>query len=189
MFSNCCWVPITLIFTFTFQHNGMPLLDTERLQLYRISVADAPFYIKLFNSENWLKYIGDRNVHTIADAETYIKKNYLSSYEKFGFGSYTVRLKETGETIGACGLYKREGLEHPDIGFSFLTEFHGKGYGYESAAAVMDYAQNTLGIHKILGFTTHYNTASIKLLEKLGLQQSGTYCFKDDPEELLLFSN
>ena len=167
----------------------MQLLETEHLQLHKISIADAPFYIKLFNSENWLKYIGDRNVHTIEDAESYIKKNYLSSYDKHGYGSYTVRLKDTGETIGACGLYKREGLDHPDIGFAFLSEFEGKGFGYESAAAIMDYAQNILGIYKILGFTTHYNTASIKLLEKLGLQQSGTYHFKDDPEELLLFSN
>ena len=139
--------------------------------------------------KNWLKFIGDRNVRTIADAESYIRKNYLSSYEKHGYGSYTVRLKDTGETIGACGLYKREGLDHPDIGFAFLSEFEGKGFGYESAEAVMNYAQNILGIHKILGFTTHYNTGSIKLLEKLGLQQSGTYYFKDDPEELLLFSN
>jgi len=167
----------------------MSILETQRLELHKISVADAPFYVKLLNSESWLQYIGDRKVRSVEDAETYIKKNYLPSYEKFGYGSYTVRLKENGKTIGACGLYKRETLEHPDIGFAFLQEFIGKGYGYEAASAVMDYAINTLGFDTILGFTVEYNVASIKLLEKLGLERTGTYRFKDDAEELLLFSN
>lgn len=154
-----------------------------------ITVDDAPFYLKLLNSENWLRFIGDRKVRSLSDAEAYIKKNYLPSYENHGYGSYTVRLKENGTTIGACGLYKREGLDHPDIGFAFLHEHTGKGYGYESAKAVMNYAKNTLGISTILGFTVHYNIASIKLLKKLGLQPTGTYRFKGDSEELMLFSN
>jgi len=167
----------------------MKLLETTRLRLHEITVADAPFYVKLFNSEGWIKYIGDRGVHTISDAEAYIKKNYLPSYEKHGYGSYTVQLKETNETIGACGLYKRDNLDHPDIGFAFLGEYLGKGYGYEAASAVMEYAQTTLGIQKVLGFTLEDNVASIMLLEKLGLQKSGTYLFENDKEELLLFSN
>ena len=167
----------------------MKLLETERLQLQKITLADAPFYVKLFNSEGWLKYIGDRNVHTIADAEAYIEKNYLSSYEKHGYGSYTVQLKGTGETIGACGLYKRENLDDPDIGFAFLGKYLGKGYGFEAASAVVNYAQTTLGIKKLLGFTMENNVASIVLLQKLGLQKRGTYRFENDKEELLLFSN
>ena len=167
----------------------MKVLQTQRLQLYRITEADAPFYVKLFNSESWLEYIGDRNVRTVADAKAYIRKNYLSSYKNHGYGSYTVRLAETGETIGACGLYKRDDLDHPDIGFAFLTEHLGNGYGFEAASAVMRYARNILGINTILGFTVEDNIASVKLLEKLGLKQQGTYTFKDDPVELLLFSN
>jgi RimJ/RimL family protein N-acetyltransferase len=167
----------------------MKLLETERLRLHEITLADAPFYVQLFNSEGWLKYIGDRSVHTISDAEAYIQKNYLPSYEKHGYGSYTVQLKATNEIIGACGLYKRDNLDDPDIGFAFLGEYLGKGYGFEAASGVMRYAQTALGIQKILGFTLADNVASIMLLEKLGLQQSGTYRFKNEKEELLLFSN
>lgn len=167
----------------------MKLLETERLRLQKISLADAPFYVKLFNSEGWLTYIGDRGVKTVQDAEAYIEKNYLPSYEKHGYGSYTVQLKATNETIGACGLYKRDNLDDPDIGFAFLGAYLGKGYGFEAASAIMRYAQTTLGIQKILGFTLENNVASIMLLEKLGLQQSGTYRFKNEEEELLLFSN
>ncbi|MDC8004928.1 GNAT family N-acetyltransferase [Aureisphaera galaxeae] len=164
-------------------------LITQRLILKKITTADALFYVKLFNSEGWLKYIGDRNVHTKADAVAYIKKHYLPIYEKNGYGPFTVNLKDTGETIGACGLYKRDHLDHPDIGFAFLPDYIGKGYGYEAAKAVMEYAQSDLGLATILGFTVHYNKASIALLEKIGLKESGTFKFPDDDEELLLFSN
>ncbi|MEM7086178.1 MAG: GNAT family N-acetyltransferase [Bacteroidota bacterium] len=167
----------------------MEPLRTTRLRMDKISIEDAPFYVQLFNSDGWLTYIGDRNVHTVADAEAYIEKNYLPSYDTYGYGSYSVKLLDTGKTIGACGLYKREGLDHPDIGFAFLPEYAGKGYGYEAASAVMKYAQEHLGIDKILGFTVAYNKASIRLLEKLGLERCGTYQFENDPEELLLFSN
>ncbi len=167
----------------------MSLLETKRLELHKITEDDAPFYLKLFNSESWLRFIGDRKIRSLEDAKAYIRKNYLPSYELHGYGSYTVRLRSNGNTIGACGLYKREGLEHPDIGFAFLHEYTGKGYGYESAKAVMEYARDTLGIDTILGFTVHYNEASIKLLQKLGLRESGTFRFDYDSQELLLFSN
>ncbi|MBX2829494.1 MAG: GNAT family N-acetyltransferase [Flavobacteriaceae bacterium] len=162
-------------------------LETERLILKQITLDDAPFYVKLFNSEGWLRFIGDRNVKNQAQAEAYIEKNYLPSYDKFGYGSYTVNLKATEETIGACGLYKRDNLDHPDIGFAFLPDYTGKGYGYEAAHAVMEYARTQLGLSTLLGFTVAENMASIALLEKLGLKETGTYQFPDDPEELLLF--
>jgi RimJ/RimL family protein N-acetyltransferase len=166
----------------------MKILETDRLHLRMITTEDAPFMLELFNSPGWLKYIGDRKVHSVDEAAAYIRKYYLASYKENGFGSYAVVLKDGGETIGSCGVYKRPNLENPDIGFAFLPDFLGKGYGYEAANAVMDYARAELGMTKILGFTVEYNLPSIKLLEKLGLSQKGTYKFEDDPEELLLFS-
>lgn len=164
-------------------------LETDRLVIRQIRLSDAPFYVQLFNSEGWLKYIGDRNVHTVAEAEAYIQKHYLSSYEQHGYGSFAVILKGQDKMIGACGLYKREQLEHADIGFAYLPEYMGKGYGFEAAQAVMDYAQHELEMETILGFTVDYNLASIALLKKLGLKEAGTFRFEDDDEELLLFSN
>lgn len=164
-------------------------LETERLLLRKHTLEDAPFILQLFNSPGWLKYIGDRNVHTVEEAATYLKEKHFVSYETNGFGSYLVVLKETGAKIGSCGIYKRDNLDHPDIGFAFLPDYLGKGYGYESAKAVMNRASSWFKDGKILGFTVPNNTASIKLLEKLGLHQEGTYTFDNTSEdELLLFT-
>lgn len=162
-------------------------IETERLLLREYNLNDVPFIFKLMNSEGWLKNIGDRNIKTLEDAEAYLQKNYLSSYEKHGFGPYLVTLKEDGTPIGSSGLYKRDNLDFPDVGFAFLSEFANKGYAYESAKAVMNYAAEKLKLQTIVGITLPENSASIKLLKKLGLAEIGTYKYEDG-EELLLFS-
>jgi RimJ/RimL family protein N-acetyltransferase len=164
------------------------MIQTERLELREYTLKDAPFIFKLMNSDGWLKNIGDRNIKTIEDAEAYMQKNYLSSYEKHGFGPYLVSLKEEGTPIGSSGLYKRDNLDFPDVGFAFLPEFGNKGYAFESAQAVMKYAAEKLKLQTVVGITLPENTSSVKLLKKLGLSEIGTYKYEDG-EELLLFSH
>ena len=59
-------------------------------------------------------------------------------------------------------------LPDPDIGFSFLPEFEGKGYGFESADAMMRYGRERLGFSTVLAITTLDNEASGRLLKKIG---------------------
>lgn len=161
-------------------------IETDRLIIRKYTSEDAPFIFKLMNSEGWLKNIGNRNINSLADAEHYLLDKYMPSYDKHGFGPYLVTLKN-GEEIGSTGIYQREDLDFPDIGFAFLPEYFHKGYAFEAANAVMQYASTHLEIHKLVGFTLPNNTSSIRLLKKLGLSEIGTYFYGD--EKLLLFSN
>lgn len=161
-------------------------IETDRLIIRKYTLDDASFIYKLMNSDGWIKYIGDRNIISVEEAEAYLVKNYLSCYEKQGFGPFSVTLKNM-TPIGSAGLYQRENLDHPDIGFAFLSKYVNKGYAFEAASAVMNYASEELGINKIVAFTQQDNAASIKLLKKLGLSEIGTHFYGD--EELLLFSN
>jgi len=162
-------------------------LETDRIYLRRLSKDDAFFIYTLLNSPGWLEYIGDRGVSSIEKAVAYIEEKYLPSY-KDGLGNFCVVQKNDDLPVGTCGLYLRDNLDAPDIGFAFLPEFIGKGYAYEASSALKDYALNDLKLEKLYGFTLPNNVASINLLKKLGLKESGTMQFEDDPEELLLFS-
>ena len=150
--------------------NTTTLLQTENLIIRKLRVEDAPFIFELVNMRSWLQYIGDRGVRTVRDAEQYIINGPMTSYEKFGFGLYLVALKDTLEPIGMCGLLKRDTLDHPDIGFAFLQKFTGRGYAFESAAEVLAYGKNVLGLTRILAITTKDNSSSIKLLGRLGFE-------------------
>ena len=80
-------------------------------------------------------------------------------------------------------------LENFDIGFAFLPEFTGKGFAFEMANAIMNYAKDILKLPTIFAITIPSNERSIKLLNKIGLKFSRTFIFPDDEEELMLFSS
>jgi len=97
--------------------------------------------------------------------------------------------KTDGELIGNCGLYKRENLKHPDIGFAMLPEFYKMGYGYEAAMGVLKYAKENLNIDTLLAITDKENRSSIGLLNKIGLNQKDVIKLDKAGPDLLLFSN
>lgn len=163
------------------------MLDTDRLLIDKFTVEDAPFILELLNTPFWLTFIGDRGVRTPDDARQYILNGSIHSYEEHGFGPYRVVLKSSGASIGMCGLFKRDTLEDIDIGFAFLPDYIGKGYGYEAATAIMTYARDVLGATRIVGITNPDNQNSIHLLEKLGLRFERTVYLLGEDKEVLLF--
>src|SRR5258708_2407137 len=124
----------------------MKVLETDRLRLRWLRADDAEFVLQLLNEPSFLTYIGDIGVRSIEDACNYILTGPVASYEQHGFGLYLVELKENGQPIGISGLVKRATLKDPDIGFAFLPAYWSKGYAGESAAAVLTYAREALGL-------------------------------------------
>jgi ribosomal-protein-alanine N-acetyltransferase len=149
------------------------------------SAVDAEFIFELLNSPGFLKYIGDRGVRSAQQAIDFIDNRYRQSYRDHGFGLYTVDLKKNGMPIGICGFVKRETLPGPDVGFAFLPQYERLGYGFESAAAVMNYGRDTLSFTDVYAITSLDNNASGRLLEKLGFHFSKTIDSGD--EQLKLF--
>ncbi|MDQ0475986.1 GNAT family N-acetyltransferase [Chryseobacterium sp. MDT2-18] len=163
------------------------MTETERLLLKPMSTDDSEFIFELYNSPNFIKFIGDRNIKSVKDAENYIIAKFLPQAERLGYGNYLIMLKATGQKIGSVGIFEREGLEVHDIGFSFLPEFEGKGYGFEAARQLLETAFSEFGLKKISAITSKENIASQKLIEKLGLQYQSTVRLPDDEVELLYY--
>lgn len=165
----------------------MKALETTRLHLGLFSEQDAAFILELLNTPTWLRYIGDRKVHTLDEARTYIRDRIMKDYPTLGFGMYLLELKETGARIGVCGLIRREGLPEVDLGFALHSDYEGQGYGFESASAVLQHAFHDLGMNRLIAITVEYNKSSIRLLEKLGFSLEGTTRLPNDEEELLVY--
>lgn len=169
------------------KNNAMSVLETERLILSKLTIADAPFILGLLNDPDFLKYIGDRNVRTLEDAKSYILNGPSKSYREHGFGLFLTSLKENGIAIGICGLLKRDGLDDVDIGFAFLPEFRQIGYGYEAASATLQYGKNHFGLKKIVAITQPDNRGSIRLLEKLGMHYERMVRLSENEPKLELY--
>lgn len=160
---------------------------TQRLFLRPTETADASFILNLMNTPKWHRFIGDRQVYTVEDAQEYIAERMTPQLHRRGFSNYTVIRQEDLQLLGCCGLYDRKGLEGVDIGFSFLPEFEGKGYAFEAAQCLKEAAFTQFDLSKIGAITMEENKASIKLLKKLGLAFVKKIQLADDPVELLYY--
>ncbi len=169
----------------TFKNLGN--IETNRLLLRKIGSDDAAFILELYNTGDFLRFIGDRNIRTMEDAEKYITEKFEPQFLTHGFGNYLIIRKVDNAKIGAVGIFVREGLEIPDIGFSFLDGFKNQGYGFEAASELLHLAFEKLGFEKISGITAEDNIASQNLLKKLGLQFTKKVKLPDGDEELLYF--
>jgi len=165
-----------------------PILETERLSLRAMSAADAAFILALLNEPSFLRFIGDKGVRTIEDAERYIEAGPMASYERFGHGLLLVELRESGEPIGICGLLRRDTLSDVDLGFAFLPRYWSMGYARESASAVMRHGFETLGLPRIVAITDPDNVASANVLEAIGLRFERLVRLSPDAMELRLFA-
>ncbi len=159
-------------------------LETDRLFLKPMSIDEADFILELYNSPNFIRFIGDRNIKSIQDAEQYILSKFLPQFERLGYGNFLIQLKSTGQKIGGVGIFEREGLEVQDIGFSFLPEFEGKGYGFEASKKLLEMSFSAFGLKKISAITSQENRASRKLIKKLGFTYRSTVQLLGDKEEL-----
>ena len=161
--------------------------ETERLLLRPTTEVDAAFVYELLNTPKWLKYIGDRNIRSIADAEEYIKVKMLPQLKRLGHSNFTVIRKSDMVKIGSSGLYDREGLEGLDIGFAYLPAYEKQGYAFEVAEKLKQLALEEFGANQLSAITLEKNTASRRLLEKLGFKLKGPIRIPNDDEELLLY--
>lgn len=150
-------------------------------------LSDADFIINLVNSQGWLIFIGDRNIHNTDQAINYLENGPLKSYKENGYGLCIVETKEAQISIGLCGLIKRDYLIHPDIGFAYLPEFMGFGYACEMAKAIVEYSNSILSINTIKAIVMEQNQRSIHLLEKIGMNFVKTLVLPNEETEILWY--
>jgi RimJ/RimL family protein N-acetyltransferase len=152
----------------------MEIFETNRLKLRELAVGrDEDFILDLLNTEGFVKFIGDRGVRDLEGARNYILNGPAKSYDDNGFGLWVVELGSSGERIGLCGMVRREGLDHPDIGYAFLPDHGGRGYAVEAAGGTLAHARSQLDLKTLCAVTTPDNAASRRVLEKIGLVYQG----------------
>lgn len=140
--------------------------QTPRLLLVELSEDHSAFIRELVNTEGWLRFIGERNIHDDAAAKAYIRKiqdNPAVTY-------WVVKHLEDETPIGVVTLIRREYLDHHDIGFAFLPAWSGQGYAFEAARQVLNDIRKETAHRIVLATTLRDNVSSIRLLQKLGFR-------------------
>jgi [ribosomal protein S5]-alanine N-acetyltransferase len=164
-----------------------PELETSRLTLRRLVLDDAPFLVGLLNQPSFLANIGDRGVRNVDDAHRYLREGPLAMYQQHGFGLWQVARRSDGVPVGMCGLLRRDILPDVDLGYALLPEFWGQGYAFEAAAATLQHAARRFALARVIGVVSQGNTASIRVLEKLGMRYERMVSMKAGEPQVRLY--
>ncbi len=162
-------------------------LQTERLFLRKFTLDDAAFVYTLMNSPGWLRFIGDRDIKSHADAKQYIQDRFFPTYQETGCGFWCVLSKNSNEAIGTVSMLLRDALDEIDLGFAFLPESTGFGYAFEASQAILKMEQKDCNLRSVLAFTDLENARSQSLLERLGFSKIGLKVVKEEWGESLLY--
>ena len=164
-----------------------PVLNTERLELRWLTLADTPMMLAVWNDPAFVRFVADRGIRSLEQARAAVEAGPLRLYAEYGYGPFRVRRRADGMDMGICGLFRRDGLEEPDIGFAILPDFCGMGYGFEASTAVLQHAREALGLPCVTAIVSPHNDASIGLLEKLGMRYERPIRMPGDDHDVRLY--
>ena len=108
---------------------------------------------------------------------------FISHWEEWGFGLWAVEEKGSGAFIGRIGLMVHddwpEGEHKTEVGWMLARPFWGRGLATEGALASVGYGFEELGLERIISITLPGNTASRRVMGKVGLTYRGSTCWRD----------
>ena len=156
------------------------IFQTPRLILRQFTEADKPLILQLNSDPEIVKYVHEPTLKTIEQAEEIITNIILPQY-KNNLGRWAIITKDNNDFIGWCGLKYRPEIDEIDLGYRLMQKAWGKGFATEAAAKTLEYGFRTLNIKLITGRAHIENLASIKVLEKIGMDFIGEGIVDDCP--------
>ncbi|MEM9023994.1 MAG: GNAT family N-acetyltransferase [Bacteroidota bacterium] len=150
------------------------VLHTQRLLLrpYTMDDVEAAYQVNLDPETS--RYTGDRGVKSREEIREILQGRILTDYRLYGYGRFAVIYKATDRYIGFAGIKFLPEFGEPDIGYRFASEYWGQGLATEAGHATIDFAFGTLGLPRLIGLVLPENTASVRVLEKLGFAYEKT---------------
>ncbi len=150
-----------------------PQIETERLILKEVSLANSMDMFEIFSDEETLKYYDVEPVHKVAEVNKLIEvlQNRFKNKRGIRWGLY---LKDSGKLIGTCGYHDVNGEAlRAEIGYELSRDFWRKGYMKEALEAILDYGFNNMGLNRIQALVVPENEKSIGILKRFGFTKEG----------------
>ena len=140
---------------------------SKRLIFKKIKQTDKAHYIHQVMTDNVMRYITGGGL-TFEKAQKRFEEALAISRVHRKFGIFTVWLKYSEQYIGLARL-KLDEDRSIEIGYNLLEVFWGQGYGSEIGETLMQFL-NEIDCKDIYAIVETENSASVKILEKLGLK-------------------
>jgi len=142
-------------------------LETKRLILRPMRTTDIDSLHLIFTDPKVMASFGGDLLNR-DQMQRWLARN-LDHQNRYGYGLFSVILKESDELIGDCGLEQMESEGATELGYDFRSDYWNQGYATEAACAVRDYAFDVLQLPQLISLIRIGNLASRRVAEKVGM--------------------
>ncbi len=158
-----------------------PILESKRLRLRNLTENDNENIYQLSKNPNVMRYIRNGEVLTREQANADLNRRLRDNaqYEKQGMGFWIIEWKDSGGFIGWMALKLLDQTNEYEIGYRILEEYWGQGITSEASRRVLRYAFEELGLERVVAVALPENTASWKVMEKIGMRHEKNGHFYD----------
>jgi len=142
-------------------------IETARLRLRMFRLDDLDDLAAMFADPEVMRYVADGKPVNREEASKALE-SIINHWRRHGFGRWAVEDKNTGQFVGFGGL--RSLFGKPEVVYHFAKAHWGKGFATELARASLKYGFETHRFERIVAIAKPGNTASIHVMEKLGMR-------------------
>ena len=130
---------------------------------------DTDAFLEIFSDPKVMQSF-DGELFDRRQMEQWVQRN-LAHQEKYGYGLFSVILKEKNTLIGDCGLEHMVIDGHPEVelGYDIHSGYWNRGFATQAAGAVRDFAFQELQIPRLISLIRPANIASLRVSEKIGM--------------------
>jgi RimJ/RimL family protein N-acetyltransferase len=149
---------------------ALDLIRTARMTCERLRAEHASEMVSLLTDPRIARTLWpEPEPPSEADAVASLASK-LEHWERYGFGLWLLRDRDTGEMLGRGGLQYTflEGIHEVEAGWAIVPERWGEGLATELAHACVEVAFRALALPQIVAFTLPDNIASRRVMEKTG---------------------
>ncbi|HAS44405.1 MAG TPA: N-acetyltransferase [Microscillaceae bacterium] len=140
-------------------------LTTDRLKLRQWSASDFEAFAHFFADAANAHYVGGQKSREEAWR---LMATYIGHYQLNGFSYMAIEDKSAQKLVGCVGLWNSEPWPELELGYWLLPAMQGKGYAFEAARKVKNYAFEVLKQPTLVSYIDPANTPSQKLATRLG---------------------
>lgn len=151
-----------------------PTLSTARLRLRPFAEGDKEDLFAMQSNARVLRYWDAPPWRERAQADRFISMGRQMEQEGTGARLAIERLTDD-QFVGWCSLSQwNPSYRSARMGYCLAEAAWGKGFATEAATALLEWAFDTLDLNRVQAETDTRNTASSRVLEKLGFVREGT---------------
>jgi [ribosomal protein S5]-alanine N-acetyltransferase len=158
----------------------MTVVRTERLLLRRFEDADLePWAARIYSDPKVMRYLPAGPPPRERARASYAA--VTDHWDRLGYGMWAAVEAATGEFIGYCGLRHLPDVGEVEVAYGLARDRWGRGLATEAATAAVADGFERVGLHRIVAYAVPANTASRRVIEKLGMTLEGeTHLFDLD---------